>query len=124
MGAAEFHSIIRRFYSIGKGNLTKTDNFIDGLIGRSAPSDVYNCYAHGIVTATHDNWEVGGLIGKLYGYVTNSYAIVGVNCNVEEYENNIGGLIGNIMGTINDYFSLKNNYYDILGYYNGWTHSE
>jgi len=114
IGYAGNYNEIRRSFS--KGNVTGSNNFIGGLIGRAAPCDIFNCYAHGDVISENDNYEVGGLIGKLSGDVTNSYAIGEVFCNVGEYGNDIGGLIGDALGVIYDSFSLYNSQYPIIGY--------
>jgi hypothetical protein len=81
-------SIISNSYATG--NLIGSGN-IGGLVGVVNPTVlIYRSYATGNVT-TATGSSVGGLIGSLWGNISNSYATGNVTGNTKGY---IGGLVG------------------------------
>jgi hypothetical protein len=87
---------------IAYGNISG-EYHIGGLIGLMEDGTVKNCTAFGNVTGDSEasSWNIGGLIGGIYGKVSNCTAFGNVYGNYE----NIGGLIGYNNGDVTDCIS-------------------
>ena len=80
------------------GNL---DTYAGGLVGYSSLNNVLNCYATGDVSSenkysSESESHAGGLVGKSYGSITDSYATGHVSNTVLSNDGATGGLLGYI----------------------------
>jgi PGF-pre-PGF domain-containing protein len=82
------------------GAISTTGDYVGGLVGRNYGT-VNNSYATGSVTGTVTGDYVGGLVGLNYGTVTNSYATGNVIGRAR-----VGGLVGwNYGGTVTNSYA-------------------
>jgi hypothetical protein len=81
-------------------NMTGGAYYVGGLVGRNY-GNISNSYSTGNVTG---KWDVGGLVGSNYGTVSNSYSTG--NVTGDEY---VGGLVGeNYKSNISNSYSTGN----------------
>jgi hypothetical protein len=65
-------------------------SYVGGLVGEFDLETISNCFSTGSVTG---NYDVGGLVGDLYGSVFNSYSTTTINANGDS-PSALGGLVG------------------------------
>lgn len=94
-------------------NLINTDNVyhVGGLVGQNDENSVVSkCFAVGTVSIISKNSpvSVGGLIGRAYGTVDNSYAVCDVTASCTQGYAYAGGLIGESYKNISYCYALGN----------------
>ena len=114
----ELRGIIENCYSTG--NVSGSDNWVGGLVGRAYYGKIYSSYATGDVSG---NRNVGGISGQSRnnGIIENCYATGDVTATIESGNAYLGGITGDCYyGTIRySYSTCKINYIEGVGFKGG-----
>lgn len=98
VGCAEYNSILTRCCFVG--NVSGSDwNRMGGIAGGVIGATVQDCYSLGNVSGAYN---VGGLVGYLYGSMSNCYTTGSVSANYN---------CGRVAGYISEYTTVKYCYY-------------
>jgi The GLUG motif. len=84
----------------------KGNQYVGGLVGVNKSSGVISgCYSTAFVTQNANGSDIGGLVGRNYGTISNCYARGAVDCSVS-----LGGYAGGLVGTNASTATIKNCY--------------